>query len=248
MAQPPARLTTLLAEAARLGLALDPRAVERFGRYLELLVEWTPRAGLTAVTDPDEVQRRHFGESLALLHVLRRAGAVGSGGVSVVDVGAGAGLPGLPMRVVEPALRLTLLESSARRCRFLRRVVDDLALVDVQVVQARAEEAGRDPALRGSFDLVVARAVAPLSVLVEYALPLLRRGGLLATPKGSRAEDELAEAATAIATLGGSAEQSLPLPLPPDAPPQRVLLVRRSGELDDRYPRRPGIPSRRPLR
>ena len=85
--------------------------MERFGRYLELLVEWTPRAGLTAVTDPDEVQRRHFGESLALLHVLRRAGAVGSGGGSVVDVGAGAGLPGLPMRVVEPALRLTLLES-----------------------------------------------------------------------------------------------------------------------------------------
>ena len=243
----PASMASLTTGAARLGVALDARALERFERYLALLLEWSPRAGLTSVTDPDEVQRRHFAESLAVLRVLREAGAIDPGGTTAVDIGAGAGLPGLPMRIVEPALRLTLLESSARRCRFLERVVAELALDGVAVVRARAEEAGRDPALRGTFDLAVARTVAPLPVLVEYALPLLRRGGLLAAPKGSRADEELTQAAAAIAALGGVAEPSRSLPLPGGVPPQQLVLVRRTGELDDRYPRRPGMPSRRPL-
>ena len=248
MDRPPDALIVLADEAARLGVILDRRAFERFGHYLALLREWTPRAGLTAITDPDEVQRRHFGEALALLVVLRDAGALDSGEVGVVDIGAGAGLPGIPLRIVEPALRLTLLDASARRCRFLERVTGELELGHVRVVRARAEEAGRDPALRGSFDLALARAVAPLPVLVEYALPLLRRGGLLATPKGSRAHAELAQAAAAIDALGGAAESPLPLPLPAGAPPQEVLLVRRSGALNDRFPRRVGVPAKRPLR
>ena len=250
-ASPPPPPATLVAAAARLGVTLDGRAVERFGRYLDLLLEWSPRAGLTSVTDRDEVQRRHFAESLAVLRVLRDAGAVDPRGTSIVDIGAGAGLPGLPMRIVEPALRLTLVESNARRCRFLELVVAELALDGVTVVRARAEEAGRDPALRGTFDLAVARAVAPLPVLVEYALPLLRSGGLLAASKGSGAEEELAGAAAAIAALGGVTEPSLALPPPGDAAPphpQRLVLVRRTGELDDRYPRRPGMPAKRPLR
>jgi 16S rRNA (guanine527-N7)-methyltransferase len=114
-------------------------------------------------------------------------------------------------------------------------------------VQARAEDAGRDPALRAAFDVAVARALAPLPVLVEYALPLLRDGGVLAAPKGSRATVELEAAAGAIASLGGVALQPVPLSLPPDALPQLVLFVRREGALDDRYPRRAGIPSKRPL-
>lgn len=248
MIEPPAGLTALSEEAGRLGVELDARALGRFARYLELLLEWTPRAGLTAVTDPEQVQRRHFGESLALLVALRNAGLLDAAGASVIDIGAGAGLPALPMCIAEPALCPTLLEASARRCRFLERVVGELGLERGEVVCARAEDAGRNPALRGRSDLAVARAVAPLAVLVEYALPLLRRGGLLAVPKGSRAGVELAEAAAAIAALGGRAEPSLTLSLPTGAPPQQVLLVRRVGDLDDRYPRRPGIPSKRPLR
>ncbi len=247
MTTPAFPLRTLTGEADRLGLALDDRAHDRFERYLELLGEWGPRAGLTAITDRDEVQRRLFGESLSLLVVLRGAGVLGSERTGVVDIGAGAGIPGLPMRIADPSLRLTLLESNARRCRFLETVVAELRLDGVSVVCARAEEAGRDPALRTAFDLAVARAVAPLPVLVEYALPLLRPGGVLAAPKGSRAESELRDAAAAMAALGGKAEASLPLSLPTDAPPQQVLLVRRTGDLDERYPRRPGMPSKRPL-
>lgn len=244
----PPVLPALQAACERLGLALDERALERFARYLALLVEWNERAGLTAVTDPDEVQRRHFAESLALLVALRGAGVLTHGQpATLVDLGSGAGFPGLPLAIAEPALRVALIESHGRRAQFLATVVDALGLANVQVVHARAEQAGHDPALRGTFDVATARAVASLAVLVEYALPLLRPGGVLAAPKGSRAVAELAEAAHAIAMLGGHAEPSVPLALPPDAPPQQVLMVRRTGPLDARYPRRAGMPEKRPL-
>ncbi len=166
----------------------------------------------------------------------------------VADIGAGGGFPGLPMRIAEPALQLVLIESQRRRCDFLETAARELALDHAQVINSRAEDAGRDPALRETFDLVVVRAVAPLNVLVEYALPLLRVGGTLATPKGSRAEDERAEAQAAIAALGGIELDPLPLALPPDVHPQQIILVRRDGALNDRYPRRAGTPSKRPLR
>ena len=245
---PHANLVTLQEESARLGLPLDAAALTRFERYLRLMEAWRDRAGLTSVTDPAAVQRRHFGESLALLVALRAAGVLPAGEpASIVDVGAGAGFPGVPMRIVEPALRLTLIESHGRRTRFLDTLVDELELGDVEVVTARAEEAGRDPACRERFDVAVARAVAPLPVLVEYLLPLLRPGGVMAAPKGSGAERELGEAAAAIEALGGRVEDPVPLSLPEGAGPQQVVIVRRCGELPERFPRRPGIPAKRPL-
>ncbi|MBM4415650.1 MAG: 16S rRNA (guanine(527)-N(7))-methyltransferase RsmG, partial [Chloroflexi bacterium] len=189
-------LATLHAEIARLGLALPAAAPAQFAHYLALLQAWRERAGLTALADADAVQRRLFGESLALLVVLRAAGVLPrSARRRVADLGAGAGFPGVPMRLAEPALALTLIEAHGRRARFLELLAAELALDDVQVVAARAENAGRDPALREQFDVVVARALAPLAVLVEYALPLLRPGGVLATPKGSRTQEELRAAA-----------------------------------------------------
>jgi 16S rRNA (guanine527-N7)-methyltransferase len=241
----------LRVEAARLGLdalglSLDARAIERFAAYLALILEWNERAGLTTVTEPGEVVRRHFGESLTLLAVLRREELLPAG-ARVVDVGSGAGFPGLPMAIADPSLSVTLLESHGRRARFLEHAAAALELPGVRVVQARAEDAGRDPALRETFDVAVARAVAHLAVLVELALPLLRPDGVLATPKGERASTELAEAAAAIEALGGRTEPPLALPLPEDVPPQTVLVVRRTGALDARYPRRSGVPARRPL-
>ncbi|MGE3856963.1 MAG: 16S rRNA (guanine(527)-N(7))-methyltransferase RsmG [Dehalococcoidia bacterium] len=245
---PDGALPVLRAEAGRLGLALSEGAIEGFQRYLALLETWNDRAGLTAITDPETAQRRHFGESLALLVALRDAGLLRSGEAArVADLGPGGGFPGVPMAIADPALNLVLIESQERRCAFLRTVTEELGLAGVTVVHARAEEAGRMPALRGAFDLVVARALAAMPVLVEYALPLLREGGVLATPKGSRGDEELVEAARAIDALGGAALEPLALPLPADVPPQRVYLVRRTGPLDDRYPRRPGMPLKRPL-
>ncbi|HRC61840.1 MAG TPA: 16S rRNA (guanine(527)-N(7))-methyltransferase RsmG [Dehalococcoidia bacterium] len=248
MSTTPSSLEFLRSEAFRLGLQLDDVALDRFERYLTLLLEWRERAGLTSISDPLTIQQRHFVESVALLVALRGGGLLHDEGGKIADLGTGAGFPGLPMRIVDPTLQLTLIESSSRRCRFLETVVDALHLDGVAVIQARAEEAGHDPVLRAGFDLVVARALAALPILVEYALPLLREGGILAAPKGSRGASELEAAAGAIAALGGQAEGSLALPLSEDVPPQRVYMVRRVGRLDERFPRRPGVPSRRPLR
>lgn len=238
----------LVAEAARLGVTLDSVAVERFAAYQALIVEWNDRAGLTTVADAEGIQRRHFAESLALLAALRTVGVLPAGeATTVVDLGTGGGFPGLPMIIAEPALRLTLVESVGKKCAFLQAAVDALDLDGVEVVQARAEDAGRQPRLRERFDVAVARALAAMPVLVEYAVPLLRPGGTLATPKGSRALDELAAARGAIRALRAEALEPVPLALPPDVPPQLVLLVRRVGVLDARFPRRAGLPSKQPL-
>jgi 16S rRNA (guanine527-N7)-methyltransferase len=242
-------LDVLRAEAHRLALPLDAVALDRFATYLDLLETWRGRAGLTAITDRDEVQRRHFGEALALLVVLRASSVLLPGATTrVVDLGSGAGFPGLPMRIADPGLQLTLIEANARRCRFLEAAVDALGLDQVAVVQARAEDVGRNPALRATFDLAVARALAPLAVLVEYALPLLRDRGVLAATKGSRVAEELVEARAAIVALDGTVDAVLPLAVTSGAAPQQVVIVKRSGMLDDRFPRRAGMPSRRPLR
>ena len=241
-------LPVLREEAARLGLPFDAALEARFGRYAALLLTWNDRAGLTAATDIEAVQRRHFGESLALLVALREVSVLRPGvEARMADLGPGGGFPGVPMAMLEPALRLVAVEAQERRCAFLRALIADVGLAGAEVVHARAEEAGRARALRGTCDLVVARALAPLAVLVEYALPLLREGGVLAAPKGSRADEEIAGAAGALAALGGALLKAVPLRLDADAPEQRVVLVRRTGPLDDRYPRRPGVPSRRPL-
>jgi len=243
-----APLVPLLEDTARLGLTLDDDALATFARYLDLVFEWNERAGITSIANPVEAQHRHFGESLALLQALRGAGLLPEGvPTRMADLGPGGGFPGIPMRIAEPALDLVLVESNQKRADFLRLAADALGLDGVEVVAQRIEDAGRNPALRASCDLVVARALAAMPVLVEYALPLLREGGVLAAPKGSRALDELAEAHAAIEALGGVALEPLVLPVAEGAPPQLVLLVRRDGPLDDRYPRRAGMPTKRPL-
>lgn len=241
-------LSVLTARAAHLGVDLDERAIERFERYLDLVMEWNERAGLTSVTDPSDIQRRHFAESLSLLAALRAASVIPTGAtLRIADLGSGGGFPGVPMAIAEPGLDLVLIESHGRRAEFLRTVVEALGLERARVVQARAEDAGRGPMLRATFDRVTARALAPLPVLIEYALPLLKDGGLLVAPKGSRAEEELAASAGALKALGGDVRAALDLPLPEGVPPQRVLVVRRTGRLDPQYPRRAGTPSRQPL-
>lgn len=241
-------LAPLLEDTARLGLTLDEGALSTFARYLDLVFKWNERAGITSIADPVEAQHRHFGESLALLQALRAAGLIPEGvPIRVADLGPGGGFPGIPMRIAEPAIDLVLVESNRKRADFLRLATDSLNLHGVEVVAQRIEDAGRNSALRASCDLVVARALAAMPVLVEYALPLLREGGILAAPKGSRALEELTEAQAAIEALGGVALEPLALPVAEGAPPQLVLLVRRDGLLDDRYPRRAGMPTKRPL-
>lgn len=231
------------AAAQDLGLRFDPDTVDRFRVYRDRIAG--AAFNLTAVRDPATIERRHFLESLAFGRLLTDRGLL-EGAVRVLDIGSGAGFPGLPLKLAWPGLRLTLLEANAKRAAFLRDLTRELGLPDVEVVQGRAEAVGHDPAHRAAHDLVVARAVAPLPVLVEYALPLLRHGGHLAAAKGAAAAREVESARPALAELGGALVEELPFQ-PPAGMRQTVVIVRKVAETPERYPRRVGIPSKRPL-
>jgi len=218
-----------------------------FKHYAGRVLAANERAGLTAAgTDREAIYTRHFAESLALLKALESRDELPDG-ARVIDIGSGAGFPGLPIAIVRPQLEMTLLEATKKKADFLRTMASELVLDNVSVVPGRAEEAGRDPELRESYDVVLARAVAPLSVLLELAVPFLRVGGLLATPKGSAAPREVAEAGNALAEMGSEIIETTPLAVEAGRPVPRLILVRKVAPTAERYPRRTGIPKKRPL-
>jgi len=236
----------ILADGAkRLRFGLRPGQLELFRTYLDELKAARPRLRLTALTDPEAVQRRHFLEPLALLAALEEIDALGK---TAIDIGSGAGFPGLPIKIVRPALRLTLLEANAKRADFLERLVQRLSLERVTVVNDRAEEVAHNPEHREAYELVLARAVAPLPTLVELTLPFLRLGGVLAAPKGSGAPREVREAAAALRACGGHVESIHRLQIPGAETSPTLVIVRKTSDTPQRFPRRTGIPAKRPLR
>ncbi|MBC7223521.1 MAG: 16S rRNA (guanine(527)-N(7))-methyltransferase RsmG [Anaerolineae bacterium] len=246
----------LRAAARDLGLALTDAQVRAFQRHWQELVEWNRRFNLTTVTDYEAAQVRHFLDSLLPLVALREAQWAPPPGCEaephgqrflVCDIGSGAGFPGVPLKVVCPSWHVVLVESVGKKARFLQHLVQALSLEGAQVEHARAEELGRRPAHRERYHLVVARAVADLRVLAEYALPLLQRGGVLAAHKGSRAEQEVWEAKAALRILGGEVHRILTYELPGVVEPRRIVLVAKRSATPPQYPRRPGIPQKRPL-
>ncbi len=238
-------MALLTASAAQLGIELDSIQVGRFESHLRQMLAWNARAGLTRVTDPDEIQTRHFVDSLSIAACLPRD-ALGPE-TSLIDVGSGAGLPGVPLKIAFPSASLALLEANGKKAAFLQELVCTLGLEDAGVVQARAEDAGRRHDLREEFDVVVSRAVAPLEVLVELTLPFCRVGGVVVAQKGEDVSAELDRAANGIDLLGGgSARVDAVTPL--GSPVARSLVViDKVRPTPDRFPRRPGIPAKRPL-
>lgn len=240
-------MTTLTDHAAGLGLSLPPGAAGLLEGYAARVAAAARTLDLTSLTEAEAIRDRHIAEGLGLLALLRRCGILPPGrAAEVIDIGSGAGFPGLILKVAEPALRVTLLEARRKKAAFLQRTVTELDLNGVRVVAERAEVAAHDPLLRARFDLALARGLAPLPVLAELVLPFLTRGGYLATPKGSRLPDELAAASHALEVCGGAVVAVHPLP-GAVAPAPQVLLVRKVTETPQRYPRRPGIPQKRPL-
>jgi 16S rRNA (guanine527-N7)-methyltransferase len=226
-----------------LGLKLTPQQRQAFRLYHKELVEWNARFNLTAVTDPEGVQIRHFLDSLSCLLVISDDAIA----QSLIDVGSGAGFPGLPLKIIYPKLSLTLLEATGKKANFLRHLVDLMELRDVSVINARAEELGHDPAHREGYDWVVARAVAGMPTLVEYLLPLCRLGGRCLAQKGEGAAAEVSSAESAILLLGGRLNRLLPVELPGLAEIRHLVLIDKVARTPTKYPRRPGIPAKRPL-
>jgi 16S rRNA (guanine527-N7)-methyltransferase len=223
---------------------LSPVQHEQFEVYARRLLEGSRRAGLTSLRDRSSIERRHFLESAALLSALSSRDVVRS---PVIDIGTGGGVPGVPLKILCPRLDVTLLEASARKVDFLDETVRELGLDRVLVIQARAEALAHDPEHRGRYALAVARAVAPLRVLAELALPFVHVDGFLATPKGSGAQREAREAQNALAVCGGSIELIERLDLPPPGLAPTLVLVRKIAETPQHYPRRAGTPQKRPL-
>jgi len=244
---------SLLATAARrFGVHLTGAELARFGHYSALLLRENATMNLTAITDPAAVQLRHFADSLTVIPVLdeyiRRIGGDVAmlSTVRVVDVGSGAGFPGIPIALVRPRVAVTLIEATGKKAAFLRRVADDLDLPNITALALRAEDAGHDPTLRGGADFVTARAVARLSVLAEYCLPLLRRGGIMVALKSGDLADELAEGTRAVALLGGSAPIVTPVPVP-ELAGHVLVQIEKTGDTSAVYPRRTGVPAKHPL-
>lgn len=233
---------TLRGGAAALGIPLDDRQLAQFARYQALLLDWNTRLNLTAIATPPEVQERHFLDSLTCGLVTGDLN-----GRSLIDVGTGAGFPGLPLKIYHPAMQLTLVESVRKKTDYLRAVVNELGLEGVTILAKRAEAVGRMPAHRAAYDWAAARAVAELRILAEYLLPLCRVGGHMLAQKGESAPAEASAAQTALRTLGGGEPQLTAVQLPHHELQHYLVVVEKVSPTPERYPRRPGMPGKRPL-
>jgi 16S rRNA (guanine527-N7)-methyltransferase len=228
---------------AAIGLALEPEALDTISAHAQLVVAANRYLNLTRITDPEELAVRHVADCLACLLALPSDEAL-----SLIDVGSGAGYPGIVLAAARPAWRVTLVESARKKATFLESAVHELGLAErVTVLCARAEEAGQDRAHRERHDAAVARAVAPLPVLAEYLLPLVRRGGVALAMRGHAAADEVAAAAGAIALLGGEGIQMLPYELPGLDAPRHLVVLKKRRATPALYPRRPGVAAHQPL-
>src|SRR5512143_3180858 len=225
----------ILASSARalLHLELSPAQLAAFQTYADELRAWNDKFNLTAIKDLEGIQVKHFLDSLSVLRALRASGeaasAASEGGLRLrlVDVGTGAGFPGLPLKIVCPQLQVTLLEATGKKAKFCEHLVDKLKLSGVKVLKARAEEAGQDPAHREKYDWAVARAVAEMPALAEYLLPLVRRGGRALAQKGGDALAETHAAAGAIKRLGGELESLIPVELPGIVETRYLVVLRK---------------------
>lgn len=235
----------LIRGAAELGISLKDHHLTAFATCHEALVTWNQRFNLTAITDWEAVLIRHFLDSLSCLRAIHQQEL--TAGARVVDVGTGAGYPGIPLKIVCPGMRLTLVEATRKKVTFLEHLVGELGLKDVRAIHARAEQLGQDPAHRERYDWAVARAVAKMPTLVEYLLPLVAVGGSTLSQKGQDAPAEVHEAAYAISTLGGDVRQLVPVELRGLAETRYLVVVNKVASTPAKYPRRPGMPDKHPL-
>ncbi len=221
-------------------LTLSPAQSTAFETYYRELVAWNARVNLTALTTREEIFVKHFLDSLSVTPHVRAARRV-------VDIGSGAGFPGLPLKIVLPHLSVTLLEATGKKVAFLRHIVTQLNLSDMTILHARAEDVAHDATQRAQYDVAVARAVASLATLLEYALPFLRLGGMLIAQKGVAVEDEMRAATYACQVLGGQWRAVVPVQLP-HLEQRHLVIVEKVAATPAQFPRRAGVPERKPLR
>ena len=230
------------ARLADLSFPLTNQQKEQYERYFELLVEWNEKINLTAITDKDEVYLKHFYDSIAPI----LQGLIENQPIRLLDIGAGAGFPSLPMKILFPDLDVTIIDSLNKRINFLHLLAEELGLSGVHFYHGRAEDFAQDKAFRAQFDLVTARAVARMQVLSELTIPYLKVGGRLLALKASNAPEELEEAKNALNLLFSKVEDNLQYELP-NGDPRYITIVEKKKETPNKYPRKAGMPNKRPL-
>lgn len=225
----------------KINILFNDKQLDMFYDYMNILLDWNERINLTAITNPEDIILKHFIDSLTINHYIEES-------KSIADVGTGAGFPGIPLKIYRPDINITLVDSLNKRINFLDNVISDLDLKDIYTVHARIEDFGRNKNYRESFDYVTARAVANLSVLSEYLIPVVRIGGKCICMKGSDVTEEVDNGKNAVSILGGKIEKIDEFVLPDSDISRSVVIIDKVSCTPNRFPRKAGVPSKEPLK
>ena len=230
----------LITSVDALGITLSKMQLKQFYTYMNLLIDWNKKINLTAIVEPNEIILKHFVDSLTILKYI-------SDGTKIIDVGTGAGFPGIPLKIAKPSIEIVLLDSLQKRINFLEEVIKQLNIEKIKTIHSRVEDFGKDQKYREKFDMATSRAVANLSTLSEYLLPLVKVGGKVISMKGSFIGEELENSRNALNILGGKIEKIEKLNLPNSDMNRNILIINKIKNTPNKYPRKAGEPSKKPL-
>ncbi len=227
-------------DAEMLGVKLQQGQIQQFYDYMELLLKWNNKINLTAITEESEIIKKHFIDSLTVQKYIKNANRI-------IDVGTGAGFPGVPLKILNEKIEMTLLDSLNKRLIFLEEVITSLKLKNVKIQHDRAEDAGKNENFRATYDVAISRAVAPLNVLAEYLIPFTRIGGKAICMKGSSIDEEVNEAQNAIKELGGKIIEVEKFVLPHTNMERTIIVIQKVKNTPEKYPRKAGMPTKQPI-
>lgn len=227
-------------QANQINIQLTDKQKEQFYLYMNLLLEWNDKINLTAIVEEEDIIKKHFIDCLTICKYIEKD-------ASIIDVGTGAGFPGIPIKIAKPDCKMVLLDSINKRLNFLNDVTEKNKLDNIETVHFRAEEAGKNKKYREKFDIATSRAVAPLNVLVEYLLPLVKIGGKCICMKGSNAKEEIENSKKAINLLGGEIEKIEEFYLPDTDMARTIIIINKNSKTPEKYPRKAGTPSKEPI-